>query len=112
MACYVDAINAYLRRHKTDTNPRIMEALTPSGASDDHWYYMSDEVIFTSRFILDEELRDEYEGPLSEMPSDVRLYFSRGIPYDFGTRAAQLLAQNGFRTYEECEQRIVSAIRW
>lgn len=75
-----DAINAYLRRAKQDTNPRIVRALFQDGTPDNHWYYRSNQVVSTSAvFLIDGRLTDDefgpYEGPLNLMPDIVREHF-------------------------------------
>lgn len=101
MACWSGAIDAYLRRHNTDTNPRIMEVLTLEGESDNHWFYMSKEAVFTTCYVLNGISMDQFEGKLDDLPPEARQYFSHAIPYDYGTMRAQDLVKMGFKSYEE-----------
>ena len=94
MACYTMAILAYLKRHTDDTNPRIMQALDDHGEPESHWYYMSDECVFTSAFVAGGEIQAPYEGPLSGLDDVAREYLSRGVECEFGNMRARTIATN------------------
>ena len=105
MACVTHAIEAYIRRHRTETNPRIAQVLTANGGPEGHWYYASDQVVSTSDFFLLDncEIFPPYEGPLEGLPAQARPYFSeeRSKMDDIATSYAAHISELGFRTFEE-----------
>ena len=100
--CVTHALNVYLRRSFRDTNPAIVQLLTPDGKGDSHWYYRSDQIVSTSAFDWPEYF-PEYEGPVDELPDVVRKHFlpNRFEVNGFLIRRAQSLLEAGCSSYEE-----------
>lgn len=120
MGCVIDAIDVYLRRASSDTNPRIVRMISPSGTPEDHWYYRSDQAVATSEFILfhppgtlNELLVEPFEGTLEEMPEPVRPYFSedRCELSEIDTNNAQRAHHAGSRTFRDHVQYLSSLLR-
>lgn len=79
MACVEDAINTYFKRSENDTNSRIVRMISPTGKSVDHWYYKSDEVIFTSGLYVGDFWLDDFEGPIENLPNEAKPWFLEGL---------------------------------
>jgi len=72
--CVTYSLNTYVRRAEKDTNPCIVQLLTPEGKNDSHWYYRSDQVVSTTAFDWPDEFA-EYEGPIDKIPEHIRRHF-------------------------------------
>jgi hypothetical protein len=82
MACVVDSINEYLQRAGNETNPIIARLLREDGSVQDHWFYISDQVVVTTGHY---DLRDKrvivpkfYCAQRSQLPDEIASHFQEG----------------------------------
>jgi hypothetical protein len=105
--CVTHAVDAYLKRANSDTNPSIVQLLLPDGKFDSHWYYRSDQVVSTSVFDWP-ELFPAYEGPIDALPENMQKHFVQGrfAVNNFLTKYAHKALEEGFKTYNEVNKKI------
>ncbi len=94
MGCIPYSLGFYIERRDVDTNQSIVEMSAPGKS---HWYYRSDQFV-ASRFGLE---GTDYTGPIGEIPSDIRDFYSE---FKFAPKAmewARLSTQLNCKGYDD-----------